>query len=329
MEIQGIVSRFREDVSWVGEVPFPVIIYNKGDTPTGLEETHEVQVRPNVGREGETFLNHIVEHYDALPEYLVMLQGKPFDHAHNILAILNDPPHLDVVVPLGTNWKYESLTSDFNWPGFKEALLHMADMLEIPHDATVRYMTGAEYVVPRARIHARPRAFYESLRALLNTEINPLSGWVLERLWPYVLGSTATSPHMQVLRLGESGAETLRELALHSTDFVVVIPKETNVEETDIIAALTAYPILKAGFRMEDDLVLGLVPTEWGIEGGVSMQGPACQYVQVATVGAYLTHRSVLLQHLPLLESTDDHSAVWRDRHIPLLAPVRTELKQI
>lgn len=325
--IQVIVSRYREDVSWVRSVNLPLTIYNKGDDSTALEDAYTVITRPNMGREGETFLHHIIEHYDTLPEHLVMLQGNPFDHAHNVISILNDIPRLPVLVAIGTNWKYESLEADFNWPGFKEALVQMADILSVPHDAFLRYSTGAQYIVPRELIVARPRAFYESLLLLLNTEVNPLSGWALERLWPYVFGSKLTSTRMHIARLGEMECSTLGELALNSEDYVVILNESTEIRDQDIARALGAYPILKAQFRMEDDLLLGLAPTEWGTEGGVRMQSPSCSWVQVAGAGAFLTHRSVLLQHFALLERTEDISkfgeVLARERHLPLLAPAQ------
>jgi hypothetical protein len=70
-----VVSRYKEDVAWVKELSdldrrISVKIYNKHNGENAL---------PNVGREGHTYVTHIVENYDSLDD-TIFLQGNPFDH---------------------------------------------------------------------------------------------------------------------------------------------------------------------------------------------------------------------------------------------------------
>ena len=53
-----------------------VVIYNKGNAQFGLP----AQARPNVGRDLETQLWHILTNYDNLPDELLMLQPRFDDH---------------------------------------------------------------------------------------------------------------------------------------------------------------------------------------------------------------------------------------------------------
>ena len=53
-----------------------VVIYNKGNTQFGLP----AQARPNVGRDLESQLWHILTNYDNLPDELLMLQPRFDDH---------------------------------------------------------------------------------------------------------------------------------------------------------------------------------------------------------------------------------------------------------
>jgi hypothetical protein len=44
----------------------------------------------NVGREGHTYYKHIYDNYDNLTDYIIFLQGNPFDHSPNIISNLNN-----------------------------------------------------------------------------------------------------------------------------------------------------------------------------------------------------------------------------------------------
>jgi len=56
-----IVSRYREDISWLSEFSdYRIFLYNKGEPIEGSINL------PNVGREGNTYLTHIIKNYDNL-----------------------------------------------------------------------------------------------------------------------------------------------------------------------------------------------------------------------------------------------------------------------
>ena len=74
--IQGVVARFREDVSWVSELGFPSVIYDK----SGTHSIPDAVALPNVGREAHTYLQHITRHYPDFPDHTLFLQGNPFPH---------------------------------------------------------------------------------------------------------------------------------------------------------------------------------------------------------------------------------------------------------
>jgi hypothetical protein len=71
-----VVARYNESIDWTKS--YNCIIYNKGDP---IENTNTTTIPlPNVGREGHTYLHHIINHYDNLSDYTMFLQGNPFDH---------------------------------------------------------------------------------------------------------------------------------------------------------------------------------------------------------------------------------------------------------
>ena len=73
-----VVAAYRENLAWLKDVPpeYQILVYIKSDPTDSKCSYHtiplawrEVAVRylPNVGREGDTWLAFVLEHYDALP----------------------------------------------------------------------------------------------------------------------------------------------------------------------------------------------------------------------------------------------------------------------
>lgn len=77
--VEIIISRFNEDLSWTQEVPFnffQYIVYNKGSNDnfikTNVKQIINVE---NVGRESHTYLYHIIENYDKLSNIMIFFPG--------------------------------------------------------------------------------------------------------------------------------------------------------------------------------------------------------------------------------------------------------------
>ena len=89
-----VVSVYGEDFRWIsstlaGGGVDSVFIYNKGAEKFGCKDDRvRVIVVPNVGREGETFLRHIIDNYDSLAEGTWFLQGNPFHHCPDLLGLI-------------------------------------------------------------------------------------------------------------------------------------------------------------------------------------------------------------------------------------------------
>jgi hypothetical protein len=81
-----VVARYRENVEWTKKFK-NVIVYNKGKP---LSDDFNQIVLNNVGREGHTYYKHIYDNYDNLTDYIIFLQGNPFDHSPNIISNLNN-----------------------------------------------------------------------------------------------------------------------------------------------------------------------------------------------------------------------------------------------
>jgi hypothetical protein len=107
-----VVARYSENLDWVLNVPdsFEIIIYNKGDAITDLKikaRCAQIIARPNVGRESETYLHHILTNRDANDDFTAFAQGCVFEHSPDFISALNQAHLWKDIQPLSWGWKTE------------------------------------------------------------------------------------------------------------------------------------------------------------------------------------------------------------------------------
>lgn len=77
MSLDIVIARYKEDISWIDSIidknfDINIHVYNKHKGENLL---------PNVGREGHTYVYHIIDKYHDLRD-TIFLQGNPFDFDH-------------------------------------------------------------------------------------------------------------------------------------------------------------------------------------------------------------------------------------------------------
>lgn len=211
-EVLAVVARYREDVSWLEELGLPYLVYDKGPNPL----PGAVQL-PNIGREAHTYLTYILHHYPNFPDYVLFLQGAPFEHAQapsaqelrqTVLdAAAKDRPFLGlawfrmVCDQLGRPHQMRDPDKKGRWLGYGK---------DIPVGRVFRELFGKEpparfiasaatgnFLVSRERILARPRTVYQKALALVEADPQDAdnTGHALERLWQILFnGATALNP---------------------------------------------------------------------------------------------------------------------------------------
>jgi Protein of unknown function (DUF3431) len=181
IKVLAVIAKFKEDVSWVKELSCPYKIYDKDKDI------------PNVGREAETYLRYIIEHYDNLPDHVVFLQGHPFDHLwekniNYLNKCIQSINNSDVTRSLN----YVVQESHNIYTRTRESFKALFDS---PLSDTVNVCWGAQYIVPKSCILNRPKEFYEVIRKVMvdvnNTQYNNMTNclvcpWTLERMWLYI-----------------------------------------------------------------------------------------------------------------------------------------------
>lgn len=92
-----IVAKYKENVDWIYNLKneFEIVVYNK-DNDLSVDnlsfENREYVTNgvkwidlPNIGREAQTYLFHIIENYDKIYDLEFFTQGNPFDHNPDFL----------------------------------------------------------------------------------------------------------------------------------------------------------------------------------------------------------------------------------------------------
>jgi hypothetical protein len=193
--ITACIAKYKEDCSWINELPCKYIVYDKSKDI------------PNVGREAETYLRYIIENYDCLPEYVAFLQGHPFDHLKytkadflEILKQYNTGGFTEKFLPFN-NILHEEFSK---WTRTGESFLALFD---IPLPETVDFPPGAQFIISKDCIRSRPLEFYKIIRdVMINKNEKSCSKnnclvcpWTIERMWPYIF-----NPAVPIKQIKES-----------------------------------------------------------------------------------------------------------------------------
>jgi hypothetical protein len=176
-----VVARYNENVEWSKQFK-NVIIYNKG--PILGFGYNEVFLN-NVGREGHTYYKHIYDNYDNLADYTIFLQGTPFDHSPNIISNLNK-----YINNTELSIDFEFLSERVLDCNLRACPYHrgipLIDTYEKLFGERKEYMefkfgNGAQFIVSKKKILQRPKEFYLKIVKMLDNNIHPIEGFVIER----------------------------------------------------------------------------------------------------------------------------------------------------
>ena len=181
-----VVARYNENMEWTKQFS-NVIIYNKGSQ---LECDYNQVLLNNVGREGHTYYKHICDNYDTLDDYTIFLQGNPFDHSPNIIDKLNeyiiDKELYFDFVSLCENFFYCNLNGCPNHPGLPLIEVYEKLFNERRENMEFIFGAGAQFIVSKQCILKRPREFYSKIVEMLQNDINPIEGFVIERFHHFI-----------------------------------------------------------------------------------------------------------------------------------------------
>ena len=222
MERQLVVAKYKEDMAWLLHVPWDTFVYDKCPSVGRHDFPHvqyiEMGKNPLAGRESHSYVHHILEHYDSLPDITFFVQGNPFDHCPSFLDTIHHEyrettglgiqSHGGIVVPMIHELDYPG--PPFPWKlSVRKADEYLAGKWsflfpDTPVPGELVFVWGQQYAVPRRRILQRTSAFYRKMfRELARHEPHTALGidaYSLEFLMFYVWGDERYSGHLRWLR---------------------------------------------------------------------------------------------------------------------------------
>ena len=190
--MQIIVARYNEDMDWTKQFP-NVLIYNKGTKFNN--EYNEIQLN-NVGREGHTYFKHIYDNYENLEDYIIFLQGNPFDHSPDLIQNINK--YMNKYNNNSLDLEFEYLSKkiiDCNLIGCRWFIeLPLRDIYEKIFNERKEYMdfrfgVGAQFIVSKNTILKRPKSFYLNIIEILEKDVDPIEGHAIERFHSIIFGN--------------------------------------------------------------------------------------------------------------------------------------------
>ena len=205
-----VVARYNESIDWLQPIIKDCIILNKGEP---LHVNNETPLE-NVGRESDSYLWYIIQHYDNLPDVVVFTQANIADHlgSNNVKYLLNMKQEAELYgksIPRIHNLHVDNEVSCwgpiFNHPinhrSFKIPNTYKHDSIffidwfrkniseSYPNPISIYY--NAIFAVKKELILAHPKEYYETLRKEVHYDINPMEGHFFERSWYYIFNSPA------------------------------------------------------------------------------------------------------------------------------------------
>jgi hypothetical protein len=97
-----VIARYNECLNWILPYDDCTIVYNKGDD--NIPPFSNVVKLENLGREGHTYLYHIITNYNKLSDRVTFSQGDPITHNPTFLYGLDNVEQLSLFQPLGVRW---------------------------------------------------------------------------------------------------------------------------------------------------------------------------------------------------------------------------------
>ena len=202
-DYEFVIAHYKENLTWALPYADHCHVYHKGGQRNPQLQFKLWETLPNVGREGHTYLHHIIHNYHCLANVTVFLQA---DFGHNVVVEYRN--QFDYITKSKTkqfSTKLMSKLSDWgkiHWVGkwarmMKRGEIRLAKqtlgdfwqtIFGTQHPRVITATRGGVFGVTRQRIHSHPREFYEKLIVYVSDHPNPEEGHYLERLWPSIFG---------------------------------------------------------------------------------------------------------------------------------------------
>jgi len=192
-----VISRYKEDVSWIDKIPtdtdIKIYLYNKGES---CGRDNEIML-PNIGREAHTFLHHIIGNWFSFPDYFIFCQGNPFDHDSKFLEKVLDDKSYDEkkLVYLSNSNIIEGFKGNkgHQHPNGIDIKYYLGQLQMTTKQTSINFAPGAQYIVPMQKVRRFGVHTYKRMIGIIeNSENpeNPIEAYAYERIWSILYNKT-------------------------------------------------------------------------------------------------------------------------------------------
>ena len=198
LDYEFVIAHYNENLDWLMSIANHTHIYHKGTDlrPPSLPLNAWDRL-PNVGRESHTYLHHIINNYDNLPEITVFLQGdgedlpkycfeKPMDFVYKAKNKVSCRVHY-----WDNTWGRIQHIGKFleamQRGELRPAKLNLGEFFEelfgFPHARNFPVCLAGCFAATRNMIKKHPVDFYRRAISFVDDHPNPEEGHYFERLW--------------------------------------------------------------------------------------------------------------------------------------------------
>ena len=176
---------------------FNAVVYNKSGHEITLKKNSTQKYLDNIGREGETYLNHIINNYDNLSEYTIFIQDDTDNHIPDYNKFISFCGNI-------INNKQQFALYPSTWrrggPVFRRTIINgVCDLHSLPSKNSIKNSceknninlpkeytteTCAFFICHKNSILNHKKDFYIKLREWLLSESR--NGFVLEHIWKLI-----------------------------------------------------------------------------------------------------------------------------------------------
>lgn len=190
MIFQIVVARYNEDIEYLSLYAPSCMIYNKGNEFIPIIFKNIINL-PNIGREGHTYLYHIINNYNNLADNTLFIQGNISDH--KMFNIIDYIKNNDIKGKI-SQIKIKKLTNKINFDKKYLNNLKKSNMtsfqfinnilnIKLDNIESIPIIWGANFCVSKSLILSKPIEYYQNLIKYLEYDNNPEEGHFFERSW--------------------------------------------------------------------------------------------------------------------------------------------------
>lgn len=232
-----VVSVYNKPIPWADtlrSIGFEVRPYTKEDP------TSPYNVPKNIGNEGSAYLKYIIDNYETLPEYSILLHDHEFSY-HQEGSIVDAIKH-----KIGTN----ELFWNFNIQADQEFYLCDASGRINFYNEFLKEYIGpeiykfgefilnrklfAQFLLHKSLIQARPKEMYQRIyNWFMNTNVNKWSsGFILEVYWDLIFGQVKEIDYFPKIAVWTDSLaprdDFLLQYGAHVFDFYTINSRTTS-----------------------------------------------------------------------------------------------------